>query len=115
MMDVPDELTKNHVVLQVKDGFVGSVGHRLIGKLQHHPRGEQEQYQDYSHAPQPPGESESQGSLPDNIGTEMQDQSIQPTPVTPPLILDFVGMREDRIPDSLKEVGSACVYIQRGH
>ena len=41
MMDVADELTKENVVLQVKDGLVGPVGNRLIDEFQHHARGEQ--------------------------------------------------------------------------
>lgn len=66
-------------------------------------------------AAHPPGESESQRSLLDNLRTEMQDQSIQPTPVASPLVPGLVGIREDRIPDSLKKVELAWRHILRGH
>ena len=36
----------------------------------------------------------------DNLGTEVQDQGIQPSPVASSLLLGSVGVREDRVPDS---------------
>ena len=115
MMDISDKLAKENSILQVDDGFISSVGDRLICKFHQHARGEQQAHQNHGHASKSPGERESQRPLPNNLRTEVQHQGVQQTAAAFPLDLGTISAREDRIPDPLGEIESIWSSIARLH
>ena len=81
VMQVADQLTEQDVVLQIKDGIVGFIRHRLVDELHHQTGSEKNSHQYDRHPPESPGQVKGQGSFRNRSGSEMQDKAVEKIPV----------------------------------
>ena len=77
VMNVANQATEKHGILQLNDGFIGLVGNSLVGKFQHQAGNKEHTHQHHRHAAEPPGERKIERSLRDRFGSEMQQQAVE--------------------------------------
>ncbi len=115
VMQVADQLTEKHGILQVDNLGIGSVGNRLVDQLHHQPGCKQRGHQHDGHPAQSPGQRKSQGSFGNCSRAEMQDQAVKQVAVALPINGFLVGSGKNRIPDSLKNVEPVRRRIYERH
>jgi len=81
-MDVPDQLSKQNLILEPHHGIVGSARKRLIKKLQQEARPDQQKNKNDRHAAQPPGQCEAEGAFLDRSRAKMKDQAVKKVSIT---------------------------------
>ena len=76
-MDIPDELSKNHLILENQDGLIGLAGRRLIHEHQKNTGGDLEQHEQDTHTAETPGEGIFQGLFRNGSRMDMEDEIIE--------------------------------------
>ena len=103
MMDVPDQLSKENILLEVKDGIVGFPRERFVNEFEQQARSNQQGYQHDGHAAETPREGQSEGSIRHGAGAKVEDQTVEKPSVTLSILYGALCARKNRKSDSLKD------------
>ena len=103
MVDVSDQLSKENIPLEVKDGIIGFARKRLINEFEQHARPNQQEYQHDSHTPETPREGQSERSIRHGAGAKVQDQAVEKPSIAPLILHGALRTRKNRVSDSLKD------------
>jgi hypothetical protein len=106
VMNIADQLSKEHIALQMNNGLVSAVGNRLVNEFQHQSGGKQHAQQHHRHSAKTPGQRESQGGFLNASGAKVKNQAVEKVLImlTTPWPLQCAG--KNGIADTLKQVES---------
>ncbi len=82
VMNIANQLAKEHIVLQMNYRFIGAVGYRLIDKFEHQAGRKQHEYQHNGHPAKAPGQREPERALLNAARAEVQNQTVKKTSIT---------------------------------
>ena len=102
VVNVAHELSEQNITLEMKDGLIGLVRKRLVNEFHQDSRSEQKKNQHHGHTAQSPGQGESEGSLRNGAGPEVQDQAVEKPQIVCTILYGPKGARENGVPDALK-------------
>jgi len=103
MVDVSDQLPKKNILLEVKNGIIGSARKRFIKEFEQNARPNQQEYQHDSHAPETPRERQSERSIRHGPGAKVQDQAVEKPSIAPWILHWALRTRKNGVADALKD------------
>ena len=103
MVDVSDQLSKENIPLEVKDGIIGFARKRLINEFEQNARPNQQEYQHDSHTSETPRERQSERPIRHGTGAKVQDKAVEKPSIAPLILHWALRTRKNRVSNALKD------------